>query len=289
MSQVTPAGAPQAAGQLSQAVAALQRLEGVVVMQGRAAAVLEIADRRVGLEGAPPLRDLPAGARVQLVLPAGTSLPQPAGAPVAAAAPRQASAETAPARADPAAPEHRMPAAEPASAAQLLQAIQSARLDSSRRWRQAESVPDRAAAAAAPSASEMGTEPFRQSHAGGWRLLLLPFGAGPADGLRLYLGEDPSEGHGGASEAGPETPRRAVFELDLSHLGRCQLDVFCETRRFDLIVRGERTFDAPLESEIRALHHAALDAAGWVGAISFRPELVAMPGPEQPLGTPVTA
>jgi hypothetical protein len=233
--------------------------------------------------------DLPAGARVQLVLPAGTSLPQPASAPVAPPAPRHTSAASRPAGESPVAQEHRTPAAEPASAARLLQAIQSARPDPSRRLRPGEAVPDRTAAAAASSAGETGTEPFRQSQAGGWRLMLLPFGAGPAEVLRLYLGEDPSEGHGGASEAGPETPRRAVFDLDLGHLGHCQLDVFCPARRFDLIVRSERILAAPLQSEIRALHQAVLDATGWSGAIGFRPELLAMPGPEQPLGTPVTA
>jgi len=323
MSQVPPAGSPQVPGQ-PRRLAAVQRLEGVVIAQVRSVAVLEVAGRRLGVEGGPPLvpkakvalevvhglRPVAQPARLvaidgrMLQTPLSVRLrpgpgfavwpaaqPAPSGGSAHMGAPRPMPKPAGlPGSASAATPMHH-PAAEPASAARLLQAIQFARAEpaTSRKPRAGEALPDRAVSAVTSMAEEM-AEPLRQSQAGGWRLLLLPFGAEPAHGLKLYLGEDAMEGERHTAEAEPAAARRAVFELDLSHLGRCQLDVLCHGQRFDLIVRSERAFDAPLESEIRAAFQEVLDAASWSGAIGFHsPALLIMPGPEQPLGTPVTA
>jgi hypothetical protein len=317
MSQVPPAGGPHSAGPAARPLAAVQLLEGVVVAQGRSGAILEIAGRRLGLEGAPPLSsktrvtlELAHGLRAvnqtaRLVAIDGrmleTSLPvrlhpmAGSGArPVAEPVPAGPGAQPGGRRPTPepfGSPGHASPALDPASAARLLQAIQLARSEpaTSRKPRPGEARHDRATSISAALPGEM-AEPPRQSQAGGWRLLLLPFGAEVADWLKLYLGEDDLEGDRQASEAAAAAARRAIFELDLSHLGRCQLDALCHGQRFDLIVRSERAFDAPLESEIRAAHQEALDAAGWSGAIAFRsPDLLIMPGPARPLETPMTA
>ena len=314
MSQVAPAGPLQAPGQ-ARHLAASQRLEGVVIAQGRRVAVLEVAGRHLGVEGVPPLvpkvkvvlevahglRPVAQAARLvaidgrMLQTPLSVRLhpgPRSAVRPAAEPGPSAGSAHPgAPRSAPTGLPGGGSPAAEPASAARLLQAIQFARAEpaTSRKPRAGEALSDRALSAVGSMAEEL-AEPLRQSQAGGWRLLLLPFGAEPTHGLKLYLGEDAMEGERHTAEAGPAVARRAVFELDLSHLGRCQLDVLCHGQRFDLIVRSERAFDAPLESEIRAAFHETLDAAGWSGAIGFHsPDLLIMPGPEQPLGTPITA
>jgi hypothetical protein len=317
MSQVPPAGAPHSAGPAARPLAAVQLLEGVVVAQGRSGAILEIAGRRLGLEGASPL---PSNARVVLEVARGlragnqmarlvaidgrmleTSLPvrlhpmagsgaRPVAEPVTAApGAQQGGPQPAPEPVGP--PGGASPTLEPAGAARLLQAILLARAGpvTSRKPRSGEALPDRAATPVASLAGET-AEPPRQSQAGGWRLLLLPFGVEPADWLKLYLGEDALEGERQASEAEAASARRAIFELELSHLGRCQLDALCHGQRFDLMVRSERAFDASLQSEIRAAHQEALDAAGWSGAIGFcSPDLLIMPVPERPLETPMTA
>ena len=322
MSQVPPAGPLQALTPPARPLAAVQRLEGVVVGQGRSGALLEIAGRRLGLEGGPPLSrnakvalEVAHGARLvaqpaRLVAIDGQMLDTPlpvrlhpaagSGArPVAERVPAGAVAQASGSRSMPepvalpngANPGGANPGAELASAARLLQAIQLARSEAatSRKPRPGEARPDRAASLSASPAGEMAELP-RQSQAGSWRLLLLPYGAEPTQGLKLYLGEDAMEGEDHAAEAAPKPARRAVFELDLSHLGRCQLDVLCQRLRFDLIVRSERALDLPLESDIRAAYRETLDAAGWSGSIRFRsPDLLIMPGPERPLETPITA
>jgi hypothetical protein len=267
MSQVPPAGTPHSARPAARPLAAVQLLEGVVVAKGRSGAILEIAGRRLGLREAPPL---PSNARLALEVAHGlravnqparlvaidgrmleTPLPvrlhpapgsgaRPVAGPVTAApGAQQGGPQPAPEPIRPAGGAGA--AAKPASAARLRQAIQLARSEpaTSRKPRPGEARHDRATSISAALPGEM-AEPPRQSQAGGWRLLLLPFGAEAADWLKLYLGEDALEGDRQASEAAAAAARRAIFELDLSHLGRCQLDALCHGQRFDLIVRSER-------------------------------------------------
>lgn len=84
-----------------------------------------------------------------------------------------------------------------------------------------------------------------------------------------------------AAEAG----RRAVFSADFPRLGRCQLEVFCHDRRFDLTVRSAR----PLPDEVRrtaaVLFLAARDLGGLRGDISFAPgALLDLPERPEPGG-----
>jgi hypothetical protein len=71
-----------------------------------------------------------------------------------------------------------------------------------------------------------------------------------------------------------------VFEVEFGALGRCQIDVLCQARRFDLLVRTEQPLPPALRREIRELYLAARDAAGLIGTARFRAgQLLALPEP----------
>lgn len=113
----------------------------------------------------------------------------------------------------------------------------------------------------------------REPAPGLWRLLLLPFGVpGEVGDLRLYLRDDPARQGSGQGQAGSDDdapPRRAIFEFDFSRLGRCQLDVFCQGRRFDLVLRSQKPLGPELRRGIEALFVTARDAGGLVGELGF--------------------
>ena len=74
--------------------------------------------------------------------------------------------------------------------------------------------------------------------------------------------------------------RAAVFELKFSEPGRAQIDVLCQARRFDLLVRTEQLLPPHLRRQIRELYLAARDVAGLVGAVRFHAgHGVALPEP----------
>lgn len=121
---------------------------------------------------------------------------------------------------------------------------------------------------------------------GGWRLLQVPFGH-PAEpcALRLFQRDDtvwPDEPQDPDREL-DERAQRAVFEVEFSRLGRCQLDVLCQRRRFDLAVRTETALASDLQAEIRALYSSACELAGLAGQVSFASErLLDLPGLPDP-------
>jgi hypothetical protein len=116
---------------------------------------------------------------------------------------------------------------------------------------------------------------------GGWRVLLLPLAFEGAPLLRLYVREDPCDKDGSGTEHDADrsdAARRAVFEVEFGALGRCQIDVLCQARRFDLLVRTEQPLSRDLRREIREVYLAARDAAGLVGTAHFRSgQLLALP------------
>jgi hypothetical protein len=68
--------------------------------------------------------------------------------------------------------------------------------------------------------------------------------------------------------------------VEFGALGRCQIDVLCQARRFDLLVRTEQPLSPDLRRELRELYLAARDAAGLVGTARFRTgQLLALPEP----------
>jgi hypothetical protein len=239
--------------------------------------------------------DLPAGARLHLILPPGlatSSLPaldddplrrvieallhRPAGPTDG----REAGAL-------------RLPAVDHALAAQLLRWVQALRASAS--GPQAElddGLEPRIEAGPLRSALGELARHAREPQAGGWRVLLMPLGAAEPQPLRLYLRDVPPDPERDRQSGREERPasRRAIFEVELSRLGRCQLDVLCRAARFDLVVRTEEPLPAALQGDIRVLVHAASEVGGVTGKVEFRAAgLLAQPAPHPATGRQITA
>jgi hypothetical protein len=101
----------------------------------------------------------------------------------------------------------------------------------------------------------------------------MPFGIQDPIPLRLYLRELPSQQERGTG-AGRERrsgASRAIFAVEFSEFGQCQLDLLCQTGRFDLAVRTERPLPDALQNAIKGLLGAACAIAGVAGSCEFRP------------------
>ena len=119
----------------------------------------------------------------------------------------------------------------------------------------------------------------------------MPIGLEDPQVLKLHLrapaepdrDAQPGRDHGDAVQ-------RAIFEVELSHLGRCQLDVLCQAERFDLVVRSAAPLGPAIEDDIRGLIAAARAAAGLTGRLEFRAaELLTLPDPLPAASRQVTA
>lgn len=108
--------------------------------------------------------------------------------------------------------------------------------------------------------------------ADGWKSLTLPVGSDPAQAVCLFHRDhclDPDDDTPSSSEEGRDA-KRAVFDVSLSHLGRCQIDALCQRHRFDLLVRSEKPLADHEQREITALFTAACEISGMTGDIGFR-------------------
>jgi len=113
---------------------------------------------------------------------------------------------------------------------------------------------------------------------------MIPFLNGDEiDPLRLSLrhgGEDADEGD--TENRGQGT--RFVIDLDLSHIGRFQLDGLVQQgeKRMDLIVRTEDKLQQTIENGIRSIFQEAVDVTGINGGIVFQaapPNFTEVPAP----------
>ena len=131
----------------------------------------------------------------------------------------------------------------------------------------------------------------REPQPGGWRVLVMPLGIEDPQILKIHLrapGGDPERDARPGRER-QDTIQRAVFEVELSHLGRCQLDVLCQAARFDLVVRSATPLGPAVEQHIRSLIAATRAAAGLAGRLAFRRgELLPLADPLHPAGRAVT-
>ena len=237
--------------------------------------------------------DLPLGARLALALPQG--LPPPSGAlPAPAADPvqRLIAALLQQASTGSEAGGLRLPAADHALAARLLRWVQTLAA--------APSAP--AGESAAADGPETAGEPLRaatlelarqarEPPPGGWRVLVMPLGVEDPQILKIHLrepGADPDRDARPGRDRG-DAIQRAVFEVELSHLGRCQLDVLCQAGRFDLVVRSAAPLGPAVEEHVRSLIAATRAAAGLAGRLEFRPaQLLMLPDPLLPASRHVT-
>ena len=259
--------------------------------------LLRAADLTLRLETAV---DVPAGARLQLVLPESFAARSGQPAPTVASDPldRVIEALLRPAATGgPGGPAGlRLPAADHALAARLLHWIDTLRASggpSDARSGAGAGAPDPGPEAGAlRSALHELAQQARAPQPGGWRVLVMPFGVEDPTPLRLYLRDLPPDQERD-SRPGRERrsgARRAIFALELSELGCCQLDMLCQPRRFDLAVRTERPLAAALQHEIRDLLEAACGIAGVAGKVEFRAaELLSLPDPLAPAGCALMA
>jgi hypothetical protein len=106
----------------------------------------------------------------------------------------------------------------------------------------------------------------------GWRSTALPLGSDPAQALMIHFREHHLDHESDGDEAGADdaSAQRAVFEINFSRLGRCQIDVLCQEQRFDLLLRSERPLDQTHQQEITDLYSSACEIAGMTGEIDFR-------------------
>ena len=106
---------------------------------------------------------------------------------------------------------------------------------------------------------------------GEWRTTLIPFLNGvEIDPIRLSLRNAAEDD----ANDGPEDAKgtRFIIDLDLSRLGRFQLDglVHHGEKRMDLIVRTDDTLPQPIENGIRDIFKDAADVTGIKGGIVFQ-------------------
>ncbi len=110
------------------------------------------------------------------------------------------------------------------------------------------------------------------SLAEGWRSTALPLGSDSEQALMIHWRENhlDHQSNGDQADAKEVTAQRAVFDISFSRLGRCQIDAFCQERRFDLLVRSEQPFDRKDQEEITGLFSTACEIAGLSGEIGYR-------------------
>lgn len=105
-----------------------------------------------------------------------------------------------------------------------------------------------------------------------WRVTALPIYGDPVfDQARLYVKRRQSNADE-APETATEGGTRFVFDVELSRLGRLQLDGLSkrEKHRLDLIVRTARALPERLRSEINALFTATASRLGVAGQLMFQ-------------------
>lgn len=115
-----------------------------------------------------------------------------------------------------------------------------------------------------------------------WRTALLPFFTGAhMDPVQMHLrGEKQPKG-----EKKKDGGSRFVIDLNLSNLGRFQLDGFMkdrgETKNFDLIIRTEEALPQRMRYDINQIFNDFAEVAGLRGGISFqaRGQFVEVPLP----------
>lgn len=123
------------------------------------------------------------------------------------------------------------------------------------------------------------------SGSGEWRTLLIPLHNGAQiEQIRLFMrrvGDDQDE----QDKARKGT--RFIVDLDLSRLGRVQLDgfVYQKEKHMDLIVRTENRLPDKMHEDIRNIFQEAVDVTGIKGGVSFQaapPNFIEVTPPAEP-------
>ncbi len=103
-----------------------------------------------------------------------------------------------------------------------------------------------------------------------WRSYPVPFFNGTEiDQIRLFIKR---KGDDDPDDAEDAQGTRFIIDLDLSHMGRLQLDGLVKTqnKRFDLIIRTDNPLPAEVQNQIRTIFVSAIEQTSHLGGLSFQ-------------------
>ncbi len=106
----------------------------------------------------------------------------------------------------------------------------------------------------------------------GWKSTTLPLGHDQGQAVMFHVRDqllDP-DGRGASDDVEQGEIQRAVFDVSFSQLGRCQIDVLCQDKRFDLLMRGDSALPSHDQQAISVLFRSACEIAGVKGEINFK-------------------
>ena len=75
---------------------------------------------------------------------------------------------------------------------------------------------------------------------------------------------------GGDAADGDAAGHRFLIDMDLSRMGRLQLDGLVHDSRFDLTIRSPAAFPEPMRQDLRTLFRDASNAVGLHGGLMFQ-------------------
>ena len=112
--------------------------------------------------------------------------------------------------------------------------------------------------------TRMGAEPVSSAD---WRGMTIPMmWQNEMQKIALYYKRDEGSGEEQESKGGNT---RFLFDLNLSHMGKVQLDGLLRGTKLDLIVRTGQSFSQAMQQEMRRLYTGALEQAQMSGELSF--------------------
>jgi hypothetical protein len=102
-----------------------------------------------------------------------------------------------------------------------------------------------------------------------WRAMSLPlFWDNEFQKIALYYKQDQSSSDNQDQDKGKNT--RFVFDLNLSEMGKVQLDALFKGERLDVILRTEQPFSQAMQAEMRQIYATALRETQVTGELSFQ-------------------
>jgi hypothetical protein len=111
----------------------------------------------------------------------------------------------------------------------------------------------------------------RSSAAGDWRSQGIPFNNGGAIvPIQLYVHQTKPDDEGDGKGQAGKAPTRFLLDLELSALGRIQLDGLAQPPRFDVILRTPQALPDTVRNDLRLLFTDVTSARGLTGSVAFQ-------------------
>jgi hypothetical protein len=111
----------------------------------------------------------------------------------------------------------------------------------------------------------------RSAAAGDWRSQGIPFNNGSAIvPIQLYVHQTKPDEDGKDPGQTGKAPTRFLLDLELSALGRIQLDALAQLPRFDLILRTPQALPEAVRNDLRLLFTDVTSARGLTGQVLFQ-------------------